>query len=172
MRYVSAAQPHYPAEIFAALKHALHRRTLDDTFLPTIMPPPGNQDRTYRFSYLREKIERLTEAILGVHLDFKSVHRSNQPVERPPRNLPLPPLLRERVFSALTGIEAEAVDLGKSIELNNFRMVRRDPRARSEEDLGAWRNDAHKRWNLLADQLVRDVNTFWDMERRKSGSRL
>lgn len=170
---VDAAQKRYAAELFSPLKRALQRRTFDSYFIPSVLSPHGHRDPIINFANLHTKVDRITEAMTGDHVDFiladRSPMRSDQ---RPSRNPPLPPMLSERLFSILAGMEAEVLDLSKSIELNNYRRVRNDPRWRSEEELGAWRSDFLKRWIRIADQLMGRVNIFWDIERRKLGSRL
>ena len=159
-------------DLFGGLRRVLSRRGLDHVFLPQVIPPPGDRSLNISFNYLLEKINDLTQAVLGEHIDYKSANRSAGPVDRFPRDAPLPPALGQHVSSTLAAMETEAVDLGRNIEMNNFRQSRNDPRAQDEEHLGALRHDALQRWTLLADHLLGEVNTFWDMERRKLGSRL
>ena len=170
MRYVNAPQQQDPMGLFRPLMRVLSRRGLDHHFLPQVIPPLGNRDMSTSFQYLLEKITALTEAILGEHIDYKSANRSAGRVARFPRNAPLPPALGQHLFSTMAEMETEAIILGRNIEMNNFRRARNDPRAQDEEHLRALRNDALQRWTILADQLLKEVNTFWDVERRKMGS--
>ena len=146
--------------MFDPLMRALSRRDLDNAFLPTKVPPLGR--RQPWFSDIAAYVRRLNDAISGKTFDGI---RSNYF----PR---LPILLRERLISTLTGLEAEAVGLGQSIELNHFRKARRDPRARSEEELAVWRSEAYTRWKMLLTELMAEVEAYWKAERRKAGSRL
>lgn len=159
-------------DLFNPLRRVLSRRGLDDHFLPQVIPPPGNRDIVMCFRDLLEKVDTLTEAIMGEHIDHKSANRIAGRVERFPRDAPLLPALGQHLFSTLAEMETEAVNLGRNIEMNNFRRVRNDPRAQDQEHLRAHRNDALQRWTILADHLLREVYTFWDMERRKMGTKL
>ena len=172
MRYTNAPQPQDSMDLFSPLKRVLSRRGLDHQFLPQAIPPPGNRGSTVSFADLLHKVIGLTEAILGEHIDYKSANRSAGRVERFPRDAPLPPALRQHISSILAAIEIEAVNLGRNIEMNSFRRIRNDPRAHDEEHLRALRDDTLQRWTILADHLLGEVNTFWDTERRKLGSRL
>ena len=145
--------------MFGPLIHALARRGLDSTFLPSSVPLSS---RTQAFNDIAEHVIRLTNVISGNTLDQKL-----------PKLLPpLPILLRDRIVSSLADMEIEAVELGKSIELNRFRSARGDPRARSEEELAAWRSEAYTRWKMLTTELEAEVKAVGVAERRKAGSRL
>ena len=159
-------------DLFNPLKRVLSRRGLDHHFLPQAIPPPGNRGSIVSYADLLDKVISLTEAISGDHIDYKSANRSAGRVERFPRDAPLPLALGQHISSTLAAIEIEAVNLGRDIEMNNFRRIRNDPRAQDEERLRALRDHALQRWTILADHLLGEVNTFWDMERRKLGSRL
>lgn len=160
--------------MFGRLIYALHRRRNDKIFLPTVTAISA--DRSILYGDVAEKVITLAEAIAGTNIDpTRSKRHGSHPLEEYEHlefAPALPPLLQERLVSALTGMQAEAVDMGKSIELNTFRQIRRDPRARKEDDLAAWRKDAYTRWNTLVDGLLAEVDAFWRSEKRKSGSRI
>ena len=160
--------------MFGRLIYALHRRTNDKMFLPTVTAISA--DRNILYGDIAEKVIKLAKAIAGTNIDHtRSKRQGSHPLQEHEdlQYAPaLPPLLQERLVFALTGMQTEAVEMGKSIELNTFRRIRRDPRVRTEEDLAAWRKDAYMRWNTLVDGLLAEVDAFWRSERRKSGSRL
>ena len=152
--------------MFGPLIHALSRRGLDNTFLPsTVLVPPSSGSHGCAFRDLVEHVLSLTDAILATSSDRK---QSGQHKPLPP----LPILLRDRIIFTLSGMEAEAVRLGKIIELNHFRDARRDPRARSGEELAVWRSEAYTRWNMLLAEMKAEAEDFRTAERRKVGSHM
>ena len=170
MRDVGAAPMRNPAEgLFSPLKRALRRREIDYNFIPSVVPSLKDPAWVILPS-LFDNVQRMTYALTGPTRGNMTCNLGDG--TRIKVHPSLPPKLRERLISTLTEMEAEVLDLGESIELNNFRRFRNDPRGRSEEDLGAWRSDFLKRWYRTVNQLIREVHAWWDIEKRKLGSEL
>ena len=147
--------------MFDDLQRVLRLRQNDHLVLRTTVRKADDS-----FDNVSKKVEGLEAAIAGNRND------DDQDTFLPRGHTRLmPPLkssLKEHLMTALAEIEAEAVDLHKSIQLNGFRSSRNDPRARSEQELATRRNDTYAKWNKLLDDLDDEVLDFWMEEKRSA----
>lgn len=163
-------QPNYPPNIYGSLLHALRRRNTDASFLPSVADQINQIPKKYgryqsldSYSDIYDGIEQLSTALKGdTHRTALDEANSNayNPNDVPGTSgyrPPLPPDLRVKIEHTLSAIEVEAVQLGKDIEMNHFRVRRGDPRGRPDQELLDMREKCRMAWALAIRECVRDV---------------
>ena len=91
----------------------------------------------------------------------------------------IPPATHARIVAILRATTADAVNVGKEIELNPFRMSRRVPSAKSEDVLRALRIDKYQQWSRVFKEIETTINRYCDndaeqrrMSVRRMGNKL
>ncbi|KAL8926631.1 MAG: hypothetical protein Q9172_001706 [Xanthocarpia lactea] len=126
--------PH-PTPSFAALQHALLRRSDDYHYsLPSITPPVP----TFSFFYLKRRIRWIEDAL----------QRS-------------PPLFSLEIHNnfteALVQIQVEALDLQRDIEMNPSRVKRGAANAKDEGFLDGRRTECYEKWKAGLDVMWKGI---------------
>lgn len=163
-------QPNYPPSIYGSLLHALRRRNTHASFLPSVADQINQIPKTYgryqsldSYEDIYDGIKQLSTALKGetrrTALDEANSNAYN-PNDVPGTSgyrPPLPPILRVKIEHTLSAIEVEAVQLGKDIEMNHFRVRRGDPRGKPDQELFDMREKCRMAWALAISECVRDV---------------
>lgn len=130
---------------FDTLKHSINRRGLDYHYFLTPTKPHAQQ---LPFNNLADKLGNIQDAL-----------NRSPPV--------LPPEMHIRIVAALNTLTADAITLGKEIELNPFRTQRGATTAKSETTLKALRAEKFQVWRQAFQEIERDIKTYWDKEAEK-----
>lgn len=153
-------QPVYPPGLYKPLLHSLLRRGQDFYHLTSLHRP---LEKEGRWEKLDENVRELINALegYGKMVEFDSRDRKIEYMNYGQRHT-LPPALRCMVEEKLSSMEAAMVKLGKDVECNGFRTMRRDPRARSEEKLAREREEMKVFWTMKVAEVMGEVRKWYE----------
>ncbi|CAO1597574.1 hypothetical protein XANCAGTX0491_001381 [Xanthoria calcicola] len=80
----------------------------------------------------------------------------------------IPPATHARMFANMRATTADAVNVGKEIELNPFRVSRRVPSAKSKDVLRALRIDKYQQWSRVFQEIETTIKPYWDKDAEAS----
>ena len=169
-------QPEYPPGLYRPLIDVLRRRGQDYLHLPNLADENSRIPGFSEWWEIHEGIDILAAALKGqtpktevdransYHYDDIDSSHLGETVRFGSKWLgyrpPLPPDLRAKLEFTLSAIEAEALPLGRNIEMNQFRLRRGDPRGQDERALGEARDQYGKKWLAAVRNCVRDVELY------------
>ncbi|KAL6716179.1 hypothetical protein ACLMJK_005745 [Lecanora helva] len=169
-------QATYPPNYLDALLESLHRRNSTDTqHLPFLTKYPHQFHDWYEIC---TSIEFLIRALRGETRTTEwdkanaTTPRARALFNRPP----LPWYLGTQLQWFLEGMEMEVLQLGMDVEMNHVRVMRGDPRGRSEEEIVGLRNYMGRRWmegvRAWVEEVERTQTGLWGERLKEDETRL